>query len=437
MKTSTSPWLTLPATAPAVRKASFTARRALAAAALLAGATLTTHAQNWVNVYDPAHGSIAGSSSDICTDAAGNVYAAGSTLDTPTGSMRAVVLGSSDSGATWQMLDQYAEPGLSYAYNRAVAADSHTGSLLAGGNLNNLLPNGTYQFDTLWFIREWNPLTRVWTTIDDSLVLANDVGQASCADILVTPSGDVYATGGSALGAGPGFLVRKRPAGASAFTTVVADYSRQTAGAGWDQAFHPSYGVFVVGDVNGIWTVRRSKTGDAGNWATVDTFKTSEWTGSSAHAIVTTASGAVHVAGWAYSSKTRKYHWLVRSSYDGGSTWSITDTYSYGGSTVDLSTITEDAAGNLLVCGQAADSAGKLWWLVRKGVPGTTRVKQGGKWVNLPTLTWSNSDVYRLATGQPARANGLTVDSAGAVFASGWAADATGVSRWIVRKLAK
>ena len=401
------------------------------AATLFAAASITAHAQSWVNVYDPAHGGIAGISSDICTDAAGNVYAAGSTLNTPDGSMRAVVLGSGDHGATWQVLDQYAEPGLNYAHNRAVAADSLTGSLLAGGNLNNLLPNGTYQFDTLWFIREWNPATLTWSTVDNYAALANDIGQASCADILVSPSGDVYATGGGQLG----LVVRKRPAGGSVFTTVDADYSGQSTGAGWDQAFHPSYGVFAVGDVNGIWTVRRSVSGDAGSWATVDAFKTSEWTRSSAHTIMATASGAVHVAGWAYSSKTRKYHWLVRSSYNGGSTWSITDTYSYGGSTVDLSTIAEDAAGNLFVCGQAADSAGKLWWLVRKGVPGTTRVKQGGKWVNLPTVTWSNSDVYRLATGQPARPNGLTVDSAGAVFASGWAADAAGVAQWIVRKL--
>src|SRR6185369_3230993 len=194
----------------------------LCTTALLASAALQLHAQTWANIYDPAHGGIAGSSSDMGTDAAGNIFAVGSTKQTTDGSMRAVVLGGGDHGATWQVLDQYVEPGLNYAHNRAVAADSFTGSLLAGGNLNNLLPNGTYEFGTLWFIREWNPATGVWVTVDDYSNLANDVGQASCADILVTPSGDAYATGGSALGAGPGFLVRKRPAGNSAFTTVDA-----------------------------------------------------------------------------------------------------------------------------------------------------------------------------------------------------------------------
>src|SRR6185369_10426451 len=309
----------------------------LCTTALLASAALQLHAQTWANIYDPAHGGIAGSSSDMGTDAAGNIFAVGSTKQTTDGSMRAVVLGGGDHGATWQVLDQYVEPGLNYAHNRAVAADSFTGSLLAGGNLNNLLPNGTYEFGTLWFIREWNPATGVWVTVDDFANLANDIGQASCADILVSPAGDVYATGGGDLG----LVVRKRSAGASTFTTVHADYSGQTTGAGWDLGYHPSYGVFAVGDANGSWTVRRSVTGDAGSWATVDTFKTTEWTQASARSIVATASGALHVAGWGYSSKTRKYHWMVRSSYNGGATWSISDTYTYGGSTVTVSAITE------------------------------------------------------------------------------------------------
>jgi hypothetical protein len=403
------------------------------AAALLASAALQSHAQTWVNVLDPAHGTIAGSSSDITTDAAGNLYAVGSTTQTTDGNMRAVVVGSGDHGTTWTVLDQYAEAGLNYAHNRAVAADPLTGSLFAGGNLNNLLPNGTYEFNTLWFIREWNPATGVWATVDDFADLANDIGQASCADILVSPAGDVYATGGGDLG----LVVRKRPAGASAFTTVHADYSGQTTGAGWDLGFHPSYGVFAVGDANGGWTVRRSATGNAGSWATVDTFKTTEWTQTGAKSIACTASGALHVAGWGYSSKTRKYHWMVRSSYNGGATWSLSDTYSYGGSTVNGFTITEDTAGKLFVSGSVSDSAGKLWWLVRKGVPGTKRVKQGGKWVTVPTVTWSNSDLYQLVAGQRAQANGLTVAPDGTVFASGRAADAAGVNQWIVRKLAQ
>jgi hypothetical protein len=63
-------------------------------------------------------------------------------------------------------------------------------------------------------------------------------------------------------------------------------------------------------------------------------------------------------------------------------------------------------------------------------------VRQGGKWVTVPTVTWTNSDLYQLVAGQPAQANGLTVDPTGAVLAAGRAADAAGVNQWIVRKLA-
>ena len=404
------------------------------AVALLAASALIADAQSWVNVYDPAHGGIAGSSSDICTDAAGNLYAAGSTLNTPDGSMRAVVLGSGDHGATWQLLDQYAEPGLNYAHNRAVAADSLTGSLLAGGNLNNLLPNGTYEFDTLWFIREWNPNTGVWATVDDYSNLANDVGQASCADILVTPSGDAYATGGSALGAGPGFLVRKRPAGNSAFTTVDADYSRQTAGAGWDLGFHSTYGVFAVGEVNGIWTVRRSLSGNLGTWATVDSFYAQrDWTSGIARCILA-APSKIHVVGSAYKYRQGN-HWIVRSSSDGGQTWAITDDYAPS-IPAEARGIAQDTSGNLWVCGSSIASAGGYQWVIRKGTPGTKLVKQGKQWVQVETMTWTNiGNPYQLVPGKSAWPNGITIDNNGNIFVGGYADDANGAHHWIVRKL--
>ena len=393
-------------------------------------AAFSIHAQTWVNVYDPAHGGIAGSSSDMGTDAAGNIFAVGSTQQTTDGSMRAVVLGSGNHGATWSILDQYAEPGLNYAHNRAFAADSFTGSLLAGGNLNNLLPNGTYEFGTLWFIREWNPATGVWVTVDDFANLANDIGQASCADILVSPAGDVYATGGGDLG----LVVRKRLAGGLAFTTVDADYSRQTAGAGWDLGFHSSYGVFAVGEVNGVWTVRRSLSGNLGTWATVDSFYTQrEWTSGRALCILTTPS-KIHVVGSAYKYRNGS-HWVVRSSSDGGQTWAITDDYA---PTIpsEARGIVQDASGNLWVCGSSIANAGGTQWVIRKGTPGTKLVKQGKQTVQVETITWTNiGNPYQLASGKSALPNGITIDNYGNIFVGGYADDANGVHHWIVRKL--
>jgi len=398
-------------------------------AALLASAALQLHAQSWVNVIDPAHGGIAGSFAEISTDAAGNLYAAGSTRQTPDGIMRAVVLGSGDHGATWSVLDQYAEAGLSYAHNRAVATDGTTGSVLAGGNLNNLLPNGSYEFNTLWFIREWSPVTGTWSTVDDYADLANDIGQASCADILVTPSGDVYATGGGDLG----LIVRKRPAGATAFSTVFADYSGQTSGAGWDLAYHQTHGVFAVGDAKGIWTVRRSASGNPGTWSTVDSFYAArQWTGGSARCILATPS-RIHVVGSAYKYRSGN-HWIVRSSSDGGNTWAILDDYAPS-MPAQAQGIVQDAAGNLVVCGYVAGAGGSYQWTVRKGTPGTKLVKQGKQWVQVETITWATIDSYQLAAGKSAQPNGITIDPQGTIYVAGNATDASGVMQWIVRKL--
>jgi hypothetical protein len=200
-------------------------------------------------------------------------------------------------------------------------------------------------------------------------------------------------------------------------------------------AYHPSYGVFAVGDVKGIWTVRRSSTGNKGTWATVDSFYTPrEWTAGSAKCILATSS-KIHVVGSAYNASTRKTHWVVRSSSDGGLTWSITD-MALTGISVDARGIVEDTSGNLVVCGQVTGAAGDLRWVVRKGTPGTTWVKQGKKLVPVATMTWTTIDPgYQLVPGKPAQPNAITADSNGNIYVSGSAQDASGIYHWIVRKL--
>jgi len=407
----------------------------LTTAALLAGVALNLNAQIWQTVYNSAFGGVSGVSGDIGTDAAGNVYAVGR-YTAADGSSVAIVQGSADQGATWQVLDQYAESGLNYSHHRAFATDPLTGALFAGGNLNNLLPNGSYQFDTLWLLREWNPATGQWATIDDSSTLVNDVGQASCADILVAPNGDVYTTGGGQLGTGLGWVVRKRAAGTSAFTTVDADYSGKTSGAGTDIAFHSNYGVFVAGERNSCWTVRRSSSGALGTWQTVDTFQTRrDWGSGSAFGMTVAPSGNIFVAGRAYNFTTGKQHWVVRSSADGGATWAIADNVtSPAGTLAEAFGIVADAAGKIYVCGRA-DGGNGNHWIVRRGqqVQKTSTVK--GKTVTTLVWEWSTIDDYQVAAGKGSRANAITVDALGNVYVSGMGLDANGVDQFIVRKL--
>ena len=107
--------------------------------------------------------------------------------------------------------------------------------------------------------------------------------------------------------------------------------------------------MFAVGDVNGIWTVRRSPNGEKGTWTTVDSFYTRrEWTSGSAKCILATPS-KIHVVGSAHNASTRKTHWVVRSSSDGGLTWSIAD-MALTGSFVE-------ARGRLRLAGSV-----KLYW---------------------------------------------------------------------------
>ena len=408
-----------------------------ATAAFLAGAALTTHAQTWVTV-SAIPNAVSG---DVGADASGNVFAVGRQI-APDGSSVAIVQAASGNpGSTWELLDTYFEANRSYSYHRAVAANPGVpGHLFAGGNLNNLLSNGTYEFDTLWIIRERNPVTSTWSTAEDYSALVNDVGQSSCADILVTPTGDVYATGGGQLGTGLGWLVRKRPVGASAFTTADVDYTGQSAGSGLDMAFHPDLGVIVVGYTNNVWTVRHSTTGTLGSWQTLDAFQTRnrrgwEWTSSTANGVAVSQSTNIFVAGSAWNAGTGKYHWVVRHSTDRGATWAISDNVVPIGGRAEAFGIAHDAQGRIYVCGRS-DKGDGYHWIVRRGqqVQKTTTVK--GKKVTTLVWEWTQIDDYQLESGMNSRANAITVDATGNIFVGGSRLGADGFQHFVVRRLA-
>lgn len=437
MKTPNSPLLTLRGTAPAVGKRLLTAQRTLAAT-LLATATcysIALHGQAldpWETMdnIQPSLGLYA-VSADISADPAGNIYAVGSATVSADGSQRiATVQKSEDQGATWTSVDELSSSEWSWAHYRAFTSDT-SGRLFVGGNAQ---PAGQPSSYLGWIVRESTDQGATWTTIDNPFPFTGDT-YAGCADIKVSPSGDVYASGSSLK---YGAILRKRLFGASQFTTVYSA-GQSSAGSCWSIGFHPTRGVFTACDMNGpsgpVWIVRRSPSGNSGTWTTADTFRTStEWTYGSARDLVVTDSGTIYVAGWAYSAKTRLKTWVVRSSTDGGVTWTISDSYTDAGG-AESSGVALDHAGNILVCGQVKDSSGTLHWLVRKGTPVVKTVKQGTKWVQVTMVVWANSDVFQLAPGKEAMALDLNNDSLGNVFVGGRAADSTGVDHWIVRKL--
>jgi hypothetical protein len=400
--------------------------RHLITAAFLAAVNLTADAQGWQTVDDfQALPGLSSRGSDIGFDSQGRLFAVGGgDTDASGNSQLALVNISADQGATWNTPAQGFQPVWTWEHNRAFAsAGNH---LFLGGNGRNAdWPGGSVS----WFIRESVDGGATWVQTDG---IPND--SAGCSDIAINPvTGDVYASGSSGSIGG---LIRKRAANASTFLAV---YSNGVGDVGifWSLAFHPNGAIFAAGNKidaatgAGNWLVLRSGSGEAGTWQPVDTFKNNEWTGLSAGGVLATGNGTIYVSGRAYNSRKHKYFWVVRASTDGGNTWTLSDSFNYGGYSVQVFEMTQDAAGNLYVCGQAEGASG-LAWLVRKGAWTTTTVK--GK--TLTSLTWSTSDAYQLAAGKVALPLGITVDGLGNVFACGRAQDASGIEHWIVRKLA-
>ena len=446
MKTFKSPSLTLPGTAPAVGKAVSTAHRTLAAALLAVAASYSSSVGLQAQTLDPwvtmdnfqNTAGLLAVSADIGGDPAGNIYAVGSGTATADGSQRiALVQKSADQGATWTIVDELSLSDWPWAHYRAFTSDTSPtsptfGHLFAGGNG---YPANQPSTNLAWIIRESADQGANWTTADNPFPFPGDT-YAGCADIKVSPSGDVYASGSSLK---YGAVVRRRSAGASQFTTVFAA-GQIAKGSCWSIAFHTTRGVFTACDMDitgspgiPVWTVRRSPSGNSNTWTTVDTFKSPTIKPyGSARDIVVTDSGTIYVSGWTYNVNTRLQTWVVRSSADGGVTWTISDSYT-GSWGAEGSSIALDSVGNLFVCGRVLDSSGSSHWLVRKGTTVVKLVKQ----VKVSTVVWANSDVFQLAPNRAAMGLDLNRDSSGNMFVCGNAADATGVDHWIVRKLAK
>jgi hypothetical protein len=387
------------------------------------------------DVFQPTPG-LSASSADVVPDAGGNIYAVGSGDATADGSQRiALVQKSTDQGATWTIVDELSAPDWTWAHYRAFASDA-TGRLFVGGDG---FPVNRPSSNLAWIIRESADHGVTWTTADDPFPFPGDT-DAGCADMKVSPSGDVYASGSSLK---YGAVVRRRSAGASQFTTVFSA-GQSAKGSCWSIAFHPTRGVFTACDMDiagspgiPVWTVRRSPSGNLNTWTTVDTFMSPTIKPyGSARDIVVTDSGTIYVSGWTYSVKTRLETWVVRSSADGGVTWTTSDSYT-GSWGAEGSGITLDSVGNLFVCGRLQDSSGSSHWLVRKGTTVVKLVQQGKKWVQVSTVVWANSDVFQLAPNRTAMALDLNRDNSGNMFVCGHAADGTGADHWIVRKLAK
>jgi hypothetical protein len=395
------------------------------AIALLVAATghaVSVKAQAWQTTDTYRAGTDLGASAgDIGTDATGSIiYSVGSAIVSD-GTHMATVRASNDSGATWTTLDMFAEPGWNWAHYRGVAS-APNGSLYVAGELYNS-PNPGKR----WLIRRSVDQGFTWTTVDSPEYL--ELGSCpSAGDIKVAGSGEVFAAGYQHGNDVPfQWVVRKSQTGdANTWATVDA---LGTAGASEARsiAFDASGNVFVSGHVvnasNGsaVWTVRRSQNKGL-TWTTVDSYQEGNALSAGAEGIAN-VSGTIYVAGYARGFAKGRYtdYWVVRRSADGGATWSIVDkAVNSAGGFLSPTGMTTDALGNIWVCGFVGSSSLPNQWLVRKGTPGAKGI------------TWSNSDVFQ--SMQAARANGICVDAFGNVFATGRTTDSV-ENWWVTRRL--
>lgn len=385
--------------------------------------------------FNPGFGSYAINQA-MTADANGNVYAVGEAADFEGVDRHIAFVRQKTSGsASWQTVGtvEGSVGSPSPAIFQAVAAVP-TGELYVSGRVD--------------------ATTKIWKGTWNAGSLSLSVVDSGFAgyygDIAVDAAGNVFAVGSVSVRQGrfnttSHWIVRKQTGGQGAFTTV-DDYlfNGYSAGA---QAIAvipsgPSAGVYVAGGGGGgtsagaNWIVRKS-TNAGSTWSTVDTFQLDPATKapSSASDIAAHEDGTLYVVGSAatgirtggnpqHPTYTYTKRWFMRSSSNGGASWSNHDVYpetagtnagSPGGSPV---AVTTDLAGNVYL-------AGDRWigdishTVVRTNADGT----------------WSTSDDYAYDPGSyGASVFDITRDASGTIYFGGSHSGVSG-DRWFVRSM--
>jgi hypothetical protein len=396
----------------------------LRAAALLAAATLTTHAQTWETLLpnarfaptwegtsllidpfsvDPANPEVfVGCSSDV----------GGSVLHLDNSGVPTFV--DTDLGIAWGM-------GFNPTNSTLYAVGEHL--RVAGA------PSSTSNQD-VWSVRksiaEGAPNT--WMQ-DDTFSLSTRAGALARA-ITTDARGNVYVCGTAYPASGNSHWVVRElpllPVGASWGTVVDTAGNRGNANADAHgmlffpgNSLNPTKAVFAVGTLNSQWTVMRSQDQGA-SWQIVDAWSPGKNIGATADKAACDGMGNIYVVGYRGVALTGA-GWVVRKSSDGGNTWSLV---------LDVSEGTECKASSVAIHG--AD----VWVTGFTCAPGSTQ----GRWTVLKngvlgTLSANNSafPLRELPFGATLSnpAGGVHADSYGNVFVTGVLFDSTGSNPYI------
>lgn len=415
----------------------------------------TLQAQTWQTVLD--YQLYPGQSADgkgIAADPAGRVLSVGTAgtnsqgiaLTTDTTQL------ANGASAVWNLSDD------TLLNNPAIDPSQYTSDIYGCGydsygnlySVGQLWPIAT-PGEAFWYIRKSSDGGQSWSTLyepDGSLYQYTPGQWAWPTGFAGDDSGNIYVVGQahSATTTGSGkrantqitnhWIVRKSSDTGQTWTLVDDLVGSPGASA---VALVPGIGVFVAGPYfsPGPWLVRKSGTGDAGTWSTVD----GPITNAHPQGVCSDSLGNVYVVGTQFivtgtitvkgKTQTTGYDsWVTRMSSDGGNTWSTVDSSANWAPNTSGFALgaARDSTGSVVVVGRASLTAsdGKTHnnWIVRR------RDATTGVWSALDDFLPVNGSVIGNAAALKA-----ATDASGHLLVTGWAnsGDTTG-EHLIVRR---
>lgn len=390
-----------------------------AAATSLAGCLNLTRQQatcslasTWTVADEFRYGDAAEASA-VHVDGRGIVYVAGTGLQNERETW--IVRASSDGGTKWAYSDA-SNATITDARPRAMVETS--AGLFVAGEFGRA-------GDRHWLVRRG---TRDGWTNDDAAPGSGGIGTLLPASGLTALGRDgsrVLAAGYGAV-AGTSWILRSRDvsSGLWAGLGVPSSGTATIVEGGRPLGVTATLGSWIVvggdrirtndGALRGRWAVRRSI--DQGvRWTDVDNVLGGLRT--EARAVATGDNGTVYVAG-TVEDASGKSHWVVRSSTNGGLTWSLLDDVTAETGFAQPNTIAVDGEGIVWVGGILSGDDGERW-TIRRG--------KGTAWTTVESF---------LATGHSSAAvRGIAFGRDGAVYAAGRTTLNGQGTRWLVRKL--
>jgi hypothetical protein len=370
----------------------------------------------------------------LAKDAAGHLYAAISTADEQ-GRMRAQIRKSSDGGATWSLVEEFASSFLGSVQFLSLDTDT-TGHVYAAGYLAD--DQGQYR----WIVRKSDVGGTTWSTVDDFALpgIQRTIAQA----LTVYADGRISVAGYGDAPSDAGqphprtrWLVRQSRDGGRTWTTL-DDFNHQHSAKATAILSTPN-GLFVAGtgwngntNTGEHWLVRQGVVDGTGTfqWQTVDEFRLQDLGrafGSQAHGLGLDEQGHLYVVGRGYASGDggNSVHWVVRRASRAGTDWALVDTFQLrAGDFAAAIGVASDNPSGVYVVGRATDRRSGSHWIVRHSPTG-----EAGSWKVSDDFSGTTAMAILLGVGLTSRTPDGSMRSPAAAYATGLAivSDSTGV----------